>query len=73
MHLLVQGSDVKGSAGKACSVALCFPYIAEMKKTLLNSYWTLLMSDKYTAERKAMSLGLYKGSCNSIQLWGFST
>lgn len=33
MHLLVQDNDVKGSAGKACSVTLCFPYIAEMKKT----------------------------------------
>lgn len=31
MHFLAQG-DVKGSVGKACSVTLCFPYIAEMKK-----------------------------------------
>lgn len=37
MHFLAQG-DVKGSAGETCSVTLCSPYIAEMKKPLLNRY-----------------------------------
>lgn len=65
MHFLAQ-SDVKGSAGETCSVTLCSPYIAEMKKALLNSYWTHFVSSKYTAERKVIGVGLYKGSCNSI-------
>lgn len=29
---------LKGTVGEACSVMLCFPYIAKMKNPFLNSY-----------------------------------